>query len=164
MKMVIYFLFALFMLTLLAGQLGFLNGKQPSNLGVKADRLKQPSFSPNSVSSQADLYPDHPQLQYARIEPLPLKDGNLATSMTKLADVLRSLPSTAIVETKPDYIYAQSQTRLLKFVDDVEFWFNPAKGAIDVRSSSRLWRPHWATSWRAAWNSTKAGKTLGQTL
>ena len=140
MKMVIYFLFALFMLTLLAGQLGFLNGKQPSNLGVKADRLKQPSFSPNSVSSQADLYPDHPQLQYARIEPLPLKDGNLATSMTKLADVLRSLPSTAIVETKPDYIYAQSQTRLLKFVDDVEFWFNPAKGAIEVRSSSRLGR------------------------
>ncbi len=140
MKMVIYFLFALFMLTLLAGQLGFLNGKQPSNLGIKADRLKQPSFSPNSVSSQADLYPDHPQLQYARIEPLPLKDGNLATSMTKLADVLRSLPSTAIVETKPDYIYAQSQTRLLKFVDDVEFWFNPAKGAIDVRSSSRLGR------------------------
>ena len=140
MKMVIYFLFALFMLTLLAGQLGFLNGKQPSNLGVKADRLKQPSFSPNSVSSQADLYPDHPQLQYARIEPLPLKDGNLATSMTKLADVLRSLPSTAMVETKPDYIYAQSQTRLLKFVDDVEFWFNPAKGAIDVRSSSRLGR------------------------
>lgn len=140
MKMVIYFLFALFMLTLLAGQLGFLNGKQPSNLGVKTDRLKQPSFSPNSVSSQADLYPDHPQLQYARIEPLPLKDGNLATSMTKLADVLRSLPSTAIVETKPDYIYAQSQTRLLKFVDDVEFWFNPAKGAIDVRSSSRLGR------------------------
>ena len=140
MKMVIYFLFALFMLTLLAGQLGFLNGKQPSNLGVKADRLKQPSFSPNSVSSQADLYPDHPQLQYARIEPLPLKDGNLATSMTKLADVLRSLPSTAMVETKPDYIYAQSQTRLLKFVDDVEFWFNPAKGAIEVRSSSRLGR------------------------
>ena len=140
MKMVIYFLFAIFMLTLLAGQLGFLNGKQPSNLGVKADRLKQPSFSPNSVSSQADLYPDHPQLQYARIEPLPLKDGNLATSMTKLAEVLRSLPSTAIVETKPDYIYAQSQTRLLKFVDDVEFWFNPAKGAIDVRSSSRLGR------------------------
>ena len=140
MKMIIYFLFALFMLTLLAGQLGFLNGKQPSNLGVKADRLKQPSFSPNSVSSQADLYPDHPQLQYARIEPLPLKDGNLATSMTKLAGVLRSLPSTAIVETKPDYIYAQSQTRLLKFVDDVEFWFNPAKGAIDVRSSSRLGR------------------------
>ena len=140
MKMAIYILFAVIVLTLLAGQLGFLNGKQPSNLGIKAERFKQPSFSPNSVSSQADLYSDHPQLQYARIEPLPLKDGNLATSMTKLADVLRSLPSTAIVETKPDYIYAQSQTRLLKFVDDVEFWFNPAKGAIDVRSSSRLGR------------------------
>ena len=140
MKMVIYILFAVIVLTLLAGQLGFFNGTQPSSLGVKDERLKQPSFSPNSVSSQADLYPDHPQLQYARIEPLPLKDGNLATSMTKLADVLRSLPSTAIVETKPDYIYAQSQTRLLKFVDDVEFWFNPAKGAIDVRSSSRLGR------------------------
>ncbi|HMS25848.1 MAG TPA: DUF1499 domain-containing protein [Burkholderiaceae bacterium] len=140
MKMVIYFLFALIVVVVLAGQLGFLSGKQPSNLGVKTDRLKQPSFTPNSVSSQADLYADHPQLQYARIEPLPLKNNSLTASMVSLDVVLRSMRSTSIVETKPDYIYAQSQTRLLKFVDDIEFWFNPAKGVIDVRSASRLGR------------------------
>ncbi|MDP2415874.1 MAG: DUF1499 domain-containing protein, partial [Hydrogenophaga sp.] len=35
---------------------------------------------------------------------------------------------------------AQAQTRWLKFVDDMEFWVNPAGGVMDVRSASRLGR------------------------
>jgi uncharacterized protein (DUF1499 family) len=31
-------------------------------------------------------------------------------------------------------------TRLLKFVDDVEFWFDPANEVIQVRSASRIGR------------------------
>jgi uncharacterized protein (DUF1499 family) len=37
-------------------------------------------------------------------------------------------------------VYAQAQTRWLKFVDDLEFWFNPASGVIELRSASRLGR------------------------
>ncbi|MEO5655608.1 MAG: DUF1499 domain-containing protein, partial [Nitrosospira sp.] len=55
---------------LLAGQLGLLKGTQPTDLGVHDGRLKPPSKTPNSVSSQASLYPDHPQRAYAEIAPL----------------------------------------------------------------------------------------------
>ena len=52
---------------LLAGQLGLLKGTPPTDLGVHDGKLKPPSKTPNSVSSQASLYPDHPQRDYADI-------------------------------------------------------------------------------------------------
>ena len=43
-----------------------------------------------------------------------------------------------IVKREPGYLYAQFTTRLMKYVDDAEFWFDPAAGVIQVRSASRL--------------------------
>ena len=137
---IIYGIIILVVLLLLAAQFGLLSGKQPNNIGVSSDRLKPPSKTRNSVSSQAHLHTDHVQMQYASIEPLPYKNSNAANSMQVLLSVLKSMPGVTIVDAKPDYIYAQSQTKVLKFVDDVEFWVNPAKGVIDVRSASRLGR------------------------
>lgn len=137
---VIYIIIALVVLLLLAAQFGLLSGKQPSNIGVNNERLKPPSKTRNSVSSQAHMHADHLQMQYASIEPLPFKNNNAAVSMQTLLVVLKSMPGVTIVDAKPDYIYAQSQTQWLKFVDDVEFWVNPTKGVIDVRSASRLGR------------------------
>lgn len=134
--LVIFVVFAL----LVAAQFGFLSGKQPSNIGVAKDRLKPPSKTRNSVSSQAHLHADHAQLQYASIEPLPFKNNSVANSMQTLLGVLKTIPGVTIVDAKPDYIYAQSQTKVLKFVDDVEFWVNPSKSVIDIRSASRLGR------------------------
>ena len=137
---VIYIILTIVALLLIAGQIGLLSGKQPSNIGVNNDRLKPPSKTRNSVSSQAYLHADHSQVQYASIEPLPFKNNNAAASMQVLLAVLKTMPDVTIIDAKPDYIYAQSQTKVLKFVDDVEFWVNPAKSVIDVRSSSRLGR------------------------
>jgi uncharacterized protein (DUF1499 family) len=136
----IYVIVVLLALVLLAAQFGLLSGKQPSNIGVNNAHLKPPSKTRNSVSSQAYLHADHVQLQYATVEPLPFKNNNAANSMQVLLATLKSMPDMTIVDAKPDYIYAQSQTKVLKFVDDVEFWVNPAKGVIDVRSASRLGR------------------------
>ena len=138
--MMVYVVAVLMTAPLLAGQMGWFSGEPPSDIGVNNERLKPPSKTPNSVSSQAYLYPDHPQLQYASIEPLPLKAGNAATSMQKLMATLKNMPNVTIIDAKPDYIYAQSTTPILKFVHDVEFWVNPAKGVIDVRSASRMGR------------------------
>jgi uncharacterized protein (DUF1499 family) len=137
---IIYVVVIFLAMVLLAAQFGLLSGKQPNNISVTGERLKPPSQTRNSVSSQAHLYPEHPQLQYANIEPLPFKNGNAANSMQVLISTLKSMPGMTIIDAKPDYIYAQSQTKVLKFVDDVEFWVNPAKGVIDVRSASRLGR------------------------
>jgi uncharacterized protein (DUF1499 family) len=43
-----------------------------------------------------------------------------------------------IVKREPGYLYAQFTTQIMKYVDDAEFWFDPAAGIIQVRSSSRL--------------------------
>jgi uncharacterized protein (DUF1499 family) len=138
MKTALYILAGILVMALVAVQLGVLGGSRPADLGVSKGRLKPPSPTPNSVSSQAGLYPDHPQREYAQIAPLPLRGGSAPASMLALATVLGAMPGIAVVEQRPDYLYAQATTRWLKFTDDLEFWFDPARGAIELRSASRL--------------------------
>ena len=126
-------------LLFLAGQLGMLKGASPSDLGVKDGRLKPPARTPNSVSSQTDLYPDHPQAQYAAIAPLDYQ-GDAKTAMAKLVSLMQAQPGTVIVSQTDDYVYAQSTTRLLRFTDDVEFWLDATQQKIQVRSASRIGR------------------------
>ena len=92
-----------------------------------------------NVSSQARLWPDHPQRDYADIAPLSLR-GDGAETIVRLQALVHSEPGASIVESRPDYLRAQFTTRLMKFVDDVEFWFDPAAGVIQVRSASRVGR------------------------
>ena len=62
MKTALYILAGILVLALVLVQLGVLGGSRPADLGVSKGRLKPPSPTPNSVSSQAGLYPDHPLL------------------------------------------------------------------------------------------------------
>lgn len=140
MKTLSYLILGLIALFMIAVHFGLLTGQQPADLGVAQGRLKPPSATRNSVSSQAALHPGHPQIEYANIAPLPLKADDATASMQALVAVLREMPGVSVVEEKQDYVYAQARTRWLKFVDDVEFWINPATRAIDVRSASRLGR------------------------
>jgi len=123
----------------LAGRFGALRGHAPADLGVREGRLKLPSRTPNSVSSQADLYPDHPMHDYARIAALPAS-GGAAASIARVRAVVERLPGATIVEQRDDYLYAQFETPVLRFVDDVEFWYDPTAQAIAVRSASRIGR------------------------
>ena len=124
---------------LLAGQFGLLRGSPPDDLGVKDGKLKRPSKTPNSVTSQADLWPDHPMQAYARIAPLALKGDGPAT-LARLAELCKGLPGATVVTQKPDYLYVQFETKLMKFVDDAEFWYDPKAGVVQVRSASRVGR------------------------
>ena len=125
-------------LLFVAGRLGLLKGKAP-RLGVHDGRLEPPRRTPNSVSSQAALYPDAPQKDYAAIEALPVR-GDGAESVARLHSIIAGLPRARIVEARPDYLYAQFTSAALQFVDDTEFWFSPAENKIHVRSASRLGR------------------------
>ncbi len=124
---------------LLAARIGVFSGKPPTNIGVRDGKLKPPAKTPNSVSSQADLWPDAPQRDYARIAPVNAHGDGKAT-VAKIARVIEDLPGSHIVEQRDDYLYAQFTTPLLRFVDDVEFWFDPAAGVVQVRSASRVGR------------------------
>lgn len=123
----------------LAGQLGLLQGTAPADLGVRDGRLKPPSPTENSVSSQAALYPDHPQRNYADIAPLPVTGAGPDT-LARIKVIVEGMYGAKVVKSEPDYLYAQFTTRLMKYVDDVEFWFDPANRVIQVRSASRVGR------------------------
>lgn len=122
---------------LVAGQLGLLKGDPPTDLGVHDGKLKPPSKTPNSVSSQASLYPDHPKRDYADIAPLPLK-GEAEATLAHIAAIIEGMEGGKVIKKEPGYLYAQFTTRLMKYVDDVEFWFDPDAKVIHVRSASRL--------------------------
>lgn len=122
-----------------AGRMGFLQGQAPTDLGVREGRLKPPSATENSVSSQAGLYPTAPMRVYAEIAPLALR-GDGPSTIARLRSLVEATPGAVVVEARPDYLYAQFQSRWLGFVDDVEFWFDPAAERIEVRSASRLGR------------------------
>lgn len=126
-------------IVLVLGQVGLFKGTEPKHPGVRDGRLKPPSRTPNSVSSQAALYPEHEMRDYASIAPLALS-GDGAATLARLRTVVQGMPGAKLVKSEPDYLYAQFTTRALGFVDDAEFWFDPAAGAIQVRSASRLGR------------------------
>jgi len=124
---------------LVAARLNVFSGRPPDNLGVRDGKLKPPSKTPNSVSSQAALWPDHPQRDAAAIAPLALKGDGPAT-IARLAQLVEAMDGARIALRRPDYLYVQFTTLLMRFVDDAEFWFDPAAGVVQVRSAARVGR------------------------
>jgi uncharacterized protein (DUF1499 family) len=130
---------ALVLLAMLAGQLGLWQGQAPDDLGLRNGRLKPPSTTANSVSSQADLWPGHPQHEAARIEPLALV-GDGPGTLQRLHDIVAAMPGARIVRFEGDYLRAEFTTPLMQFTDDAEFWLDREAGVVQVRSASRLGR------------------------
>lgn len=122
---------------LLAGQAGWLQGSAPDDLGVRDGRLKPPSITANSVSSQAGLHTDHPMRQAAAIEPLRFTDTP-SQAMQRLRQAVEAYPGARLVEVHDTYLRASFETRWLRFVDDAEFLLDASQGVVHVRSASRL--------------------------
>lgn len=121
-------------LALVAGQLGWLAGPVPSDLGVKEGRLKPPARVPNSVSSQADPASE------AFIEPLSTRFGDRDGSATlaTVHTIVQTMPGAKVVKFDGPYLYAQFTSTWFRFVADTEFWFDASAGVVHVRSASRL--------------------------
>ena len=100
--------------------------RRPDNLGVTNGRLAPCRRTPNCVSSQAD--PSDPEHYIAALK----------GTMEAVRKAVESLPRATIVSEKQNYLYAEFRSKLLGFVDDVEF-FDDGE-AIQVRSASRLGR------------------------
>ena len=130
---------AMALAAVVAGQIGVFGGSLPNDLGVAGGRLKAPSKTPNCVSSQAGLHAGNPVQQSAMVAPLPLR-GTVGQAMAQVRTAALGLPGAKLVSERPDYLYLQYRTRWLGFVDDAEFWADPAAGVVQVRSASRIGR------------------------
>jgi uncharacterized protein (DUF1499 family) len=106
-------------------------GTRPVNLGYESGRLAPCKRTPNCVSSQAD-----PKDEEHYIAPIGVK-GNAIDQVRKAVE---SMPRASVVRAEPGYLYAEFRSKLMGFVDDVEFLHDPAKGVVHVRSASRLGR------------------------
>jgi uncharacterized protein (DUF1499 family) len=145
LKWLLIVVLALVVLAVLAGRLGLLRGSAPKDLGVRDGKLKGPSKTPNCVTSQADLWPGHALQSYARIAPLALQ-GDGAATLARLKTIISAMPGAQVMSADGDYLYAQFTTPLMKYTDDVEFWFDRANTVVQVRSASRLGQKDFAAN------------------
>jgi uncharacterized protein (DUF1499 family) len=100
--------------------------RRPDNLGARNGRLAPPRRTPNCVSSQAD-----PADREHYIAPI---QGDIGAARK----AVESLPRTRVIKAEVNYLYAEFRSKLLGYVDDVEFYFDGS--ALQVRSASRLGR------------------------
>ncbi len=115
--------------------MGLFSGTRPDNLGVRDGRLAPCKPTPNCVSSFADRTSDPGHF----VEPLRFT-GDPDAAFAKLTAVVRGSERVTVVREEPRYLHAEFKTRLMGYVDDVEFLLDPAARTIGVRSASRLGR------------------------
>lgn len=101
------------------------SGKKPDNLGVNNGKLAPCPNTPNCVNSQS-------RDEKAKIDPLP------AVPISQLKAVVESMERTKIITETDSYLYAEFASKLMGFVDDVEFYLDKEADVIHVRSASRL--------------------------
>ncbi|MBV62845.1 MAG: hypothetical protein CMH65_16295 [Nevskiales bacterium] len=103
---------------------------RPDRLGVHDGRLAACPRAPKCVSSQSTS-------RRHAIAPLPIRES-VQASMRRITDLLLEWPGAELITEQPGYLHAEFSTRLLGFVDDVEFLPVPGEGVIHLRSCSRL--------------------------
>lgn len=108
------------------------SGTRPDNLGVKDGRLASCPNTPNCVNSQS---PQNDAEHY--IEPLSYS-GSPDEAIATLKSVIEDMDRTEIIKADERYLYSEFTSKIMGFVDDVEFYLDENAGVIHVRSASRL--------------------------
>ena len=110
------------------------SGKRPRNLGVNDGRLASCGRRLNCVSSQAD-----PGDAQRYVAPIRVK-GTAAGAIAAARRAVESMARARVVRAEGSYLHAEFRSRLMGFLDDVEFFFDERTGVLHVRSASRLGR------------------------
>ena len=101
----------------------------PYNLGLKNQLLSLCPKTPNCVSSQE---------KYSQniVQPITFEDS-IEQAKEKIYRVINSMRGTRIITKKFLYMHVEFTTQVLRFIDDVEFFFDGSQSLIHVRSASR---------------------------
>jgi pyruvate/2-oxoglutarate dehydrogenase complex dihydrolipoamide dehydrogenase (E3) component/uncharacterized protein (DUF1499 family) len=105
------------------------NNKKPK-LGVKNGYLREVPSTPNAVSSQTHKKDKH-------VASWPY-NGSKAQAKKNLIGMLKSYEGVKIHQNDDNYVYAVATSKVMKFKDDIEFYFNDAAERIEFRSASRI--------------------------
>jgi len=100
--------------------------------GAAPAKLEACPASPNCVSSVAE-----PSDTEHHIAPFPLK-GTGVTSLLTLRRIIEAQPRTKIVSFQDSYLRAEFTSLIMRFTDDMEFFFDEQAQKVQVRSASRV--------------------------
>lgn len=99
-------------------------GEPPQNIGVNEGQLANCPDSPNCVCSFETRESHY-------IAPL---NAELDT----IEAIVLTMPGANIVRADNNYLQVEFTSRIMGFVDDVEFLYDPASSLTHVRSASRV--------------------------
>ncbi|WP_282021001.1 FAD-dependent oxidoreductase [Planomicrobium okeanokoites] len=99
-------------------------------LGVKNGRLKEMPITPNAVSSQTKSKDKY-------VQAFPYIDSKQQAKKC-LIGMLKGYQGVEIMQNEDNYIHAVAKSKVFKFKDDLEFYFNDAAQQIEFRSASRV--------------------------
>ncbi|MCS1351419.1 DUF1499 domain-containing protein [Mechercharimyces sp. CAU 1602] len=105
-------------------------GKRPPNLGVKNGQLAPCPNKPNCVSTQAE------EDSHA-IKPIPYSSSQQEAE-ERLLKVLHAMKRMEIITHQQGYVHVESTSLLMRYVDDLEFYFDDDTKVIHFRSASRV--------------------------
>ncbi len=108
------------------------SGTPPTDLGVNDGRLKACPSTPNCVCSYASAEDS----EHA-IAPLTYT-GSAKDAIAKLKAIVEGMERSTINIVSDDYLYAEFSSKLMGFVDDVEFYAPPGESVIHTRTAARL--------------------------
>ena len=109
-----------------------LAGTRPTNIGIDRGKLAVCPATPNCVNSQAPSSDSEHAIA-------PIKFGGADSAiMDNLKLVVKQMPRASTVKETNNYLNAEFTSKLMGFIDDVEFYIDDASKLIQVRSASRL--------------------------
>ena len=105
------------------------SGTKPLDIGAKNGQFIDCPASPNCVSTQTTS-------KKHKMAPIAYT-GTQEEAKTKLLKIIAEMPRTTVTENKESYIHTEFKSKMMKYVDDVEFFFDDTQKLIHFRSASR---------------------------
>lgn len=114
------------------------SGTRPDNLGVTQGKLKTCPSSPNCVSSFDDKSDETHYI--APVTAINEKAWQQFKQKVEASDFLK------LVESRSDYLYLEETSDLMKFVDDLEIYWDRSSDTVHFRSASRIGYGDWGVN------------------
>jgi len=104
--------------------------KNSKKLGIVDGKFYPCPKTPNCVSTQSSD-------EIHKIKPIAYANSKEEV-MQKIIKIVQSMKRTSIDTKKDNYIHATFKSRIFRFVDDVEFYFDDKEKLIHFKSASRV--------------------------
>jgi len=107
------------------------SSKTPDNLGLKNGQFASCPESNNCVSSQATD-------KAHTIAPIDVAHNTPDVVMVNLTNSIQTMFGGKVIKIDGNYLHAEFTSRVMRFVDDMECFYDEPAGVIQIRSASRV--------------------------